>query len=63
TAASNGSHHHYWTPAKWIPPPLLDTGQDRINHYWHPEELFHPPEVERDPDRGAEPVVSQRYSR
>ncbi|MUL81571.1 MULTISPECIES: HNH endonuclease signature motif containing protein [unclassified Mycolicibacterium] len=33
---------------EWIPPPLLDTGQDRINHYWHPEELFHPPE-EDDP--------------
>ncbi|OBG87026.1 hypothetical protein A5699_20170 [Mycobacterium sp. E802] len=29
---------------EWIPPPLLDTGQDRINHYWHPEDLFHPPE-------------------
>ncbi len=28
---------------EWIPPPLLDTGQDRINHYWHPEDLFHPP--------------------
>lgn len=29
---------------EWIPPPLLDTGQDRTNHYWHPEDLFHPPE-------------------
>jgi hypothetical protein len=27
---------------EWIPPPLLDTGQDRLNHYWHPEDLFHP---------------------
>lgn len=33
---------------EWIPPPLLDTGQDRINHYWHPEDLFHPPEEDRD---------------
>lgn len=29
---------------EWIPPPLLDTGQDRINHYWHPEDLYHPPD-------------------
>ncbi|MEV0673881.1 HNH endonuclease signature motif containing protein [Mycobacterium sp. NPDC050441] len=29
---------------EWIPPPLLDTGQDRTNHYWHPEDLFHAPE-------------------
>ncbi|QRY44485.1 HNH endonuclease [Mycolicibacterium boenickei] len=29
---------------EWIPPPLLDAGQDRTNHYWHPEDLFHPPE-------------------
>ncbi|WP_135455216.1 HNH endonuclease signature motif containing protein [Mycobacterium sp. DL99] len=29
---------------EWIPPPLLDTGQDRTNHYWHPEDLFHSPE-------------------
>ncbi|CRZ14056.1 HNH endonuclease signature motif containing protein [Mycolicibacterium neworleansense] len=28
---------------EWIPPPLLDTGQDRTNHYWHPEDLFQPP--------------------
>lgn len=27
---------------EWIPPPLLDTGQDRINHYHHPEELLRP---------------------
>jgi hypothetical protein len=26
---------------EWIPPPLLDTGQDRLNHYWRPEDLFH----------------------
>lgn len=43
--------HDGWTThiredgrVEWMPPPLLDTGQDRINHYWHPEELFHPPE-------------------
>ncbi|QRY50167.1 HNH endonuclease signature motif containing protein [Mycolicibacterium septicum] len=36
---------------EWIPPPLLDTGQDRINHYRHPEDLFHPPEE----DEGDEP--------
>lgn len=29
---------------EWIPPELLDTGQDRTNHYWHPEDLFHPPD-------------------
>jgi hypothetical protein len=33
---------------EWIPPPLLDTGQDRVNYYWHPEDLFHPPEESRD---------------
>jgi hypothetical protein len=27
---------------EWIPPPLLDTGQDRINHQHHPEELLAP---------------------
>lgn len=27
---------------EWIPPPLLDTGQDRVNHYWHPEDLLRP---------------------
>uniref|UniRef100_UPI0021F25758 HNH endonuclease signature motif containing protein n=1 Tax=Mycolicibacterium brisbanense TaxID=146020 RepID=UPI0021F25758 len=39
---------HGWTTrvrddgrVEWIPPPLLDTGQDRLNHYWHPEDLFH----------------------
>ena len=26
--------------AEWIPPPLLDTGQDTTNHYFHPEELL-----------------------
>lgn len=35
---------------EWIPPPLLDTGQDRINHYWHPEDLFHPPEEDEGDD-------------
>ena len=24
---------------EWIPPPHLDTGQQRINHYHHPEKL------------------------
>jgi hypothetical protein len=27
---------------EWIPPPLLDTGQDRVNHQHHPEELLRP---------------------
>jgi hypothetical protein len=27
---------------EWIPPPLLDTGQDRINHHHHPDELLAP---------------------
>ncbi|MDT5302056.1 MAG: hypothetical protein QOG79_5298 [Mycobacterium sp.] len=27
---------------EWIPPPLLDTGQDRVNHYHHPDELLSP---------------------
>jgi hypothetical protein len=35
---------------EWIPPPLLDTGQDRINHYWHPEDLFHQPEEDEGDD-------------
>ncbi|MFN3006116.1 HNH endonuclease signature motif containing protein [Mycolicibacterium wolinskyi] len=42
---------HGWTTrirddgrVEWIAPPLLESGQDRINNYWHPEELFHPPE-------------------
>ncbi|ORA20838.1 HNH endonuclease signature motif containing protein, partial [Mycobacterium aquaticum] len=40
---------HGWTTRvrddgriEWVPPPLLDTGQDRLNHYWRPEDLFHP---------------------
>jgi hypothetical protein len=40
---------HGWTTRirsdgriEWIPPPLLDTGQDRINHYHHPDELLRP---------------------
>jgi Domain of unknown function (DUF222) len=28
--------------AEWIPPPQLDTGQDRINFYHHPERLLAP---------------------
>ncbi|OMB80818.1 HNH endonuclease signature motif containing protein [Mycolicibacterium conceptionense] len=35
---------------EWIPPPLLDTGQDRTNHYWHPEDLFHLPDNETGDD-------------
>ena len=27
---------------EWIPPPLLDTGQDRVNHHHHPDELLSP---------------------
>jgi hypothetical protein len=27
---------------EWIPPPLLDTGQDRVNHQHHPNELLSP---------------------
>jgi hypothetical protein len=37
-------HDHGWTThiradgrVEWIPPPLLDTGQDRLNHYWRPK--------------------------
>lgn len=29
---------------EWIPPPLLDTGQDRINHHHHPDELLCSPD-------------------
>ena len=25
---------------EWIPPPHLDTGQDRVNRYHHPQELL-----------------------
>ncbi|WP_082944991.1 HNH endonuclease signature motif containing protein, partial [Mycobacterium sp. 852013-50091_SCH5140682] len=57
---------HGWTTrirddgrVEWVPPPLLDTGQDRLNHYWHPDDLFHPntgdadptPEDHREPER------------
>ncbi|MBU9765338.1 DUF222 domain-containing protein [Mycobacterium sp. TNTM28] len=35
---------------EWIPPPLLDTGQDRTNHYWHPEDLFRPADKDREDD-------------
>lgn len=28
----------------WLPPPLLDTGQDTVNHHFHPEELLQPPD-------------------
>jgi hypothetical protein len=51
---------HGWTTRirsdgriEWIPPPLLDTGQDRINHHHHPGELLCPPE-ERPPENRAE---------
>jgi hypothetical protein len=39
---------------EWIPPPLLDTGQDRINHHHHPGELLCPPEERPPPDRGED---------
>jgi hypothetical protein len=38
----------------WIPPPLLDTGQDRINHHHHPNELLCPPEEQPPQDRGED---------
>ncbi|WP_018601625.1 HNH endonuclease signature motif containing protein [Mycobacterium sp. 155] len=51
---------HGWTThirtdgrVEWIPPLLLDTGQDRLNHYWHPEDLSHP-NKEADNADGAE---------
>jgi hypothetical protein len=28
---------------QWIPPPQLDTGQNRINYYHHPERLLAEP--------------------
>ncbi len=43
----------------WLPPPLLDTGQDRINHHFHPEELLRPPDKDDgdgdDGDDGDDP--------
>jgi hypothetical protein len=39
---------------EWIPPPLLDTGQDRINHHHHPNELLCPPEDRPPEDRGED---------
>jgi Domain of unknown function (DUF222) len=39
---------------EWIPPPLLDTGQDRINHHHHPNELLRPPEERPPEDRGED---------
>ncbi len=43
-----------WTTRKrkdgrtqWIPPPHLDTGQDRVNNYHHPEEYLLPDENEK----------------
>ncbi|WP_232006049.1 DUF222 domain-containing protein, partial [Mycobacterium sp. 852013-50091_SCH5140682] len=56
---------HGWTTRvrddgriEWVPPPLLDTGQDRLNHYWRPEDLFHPnhhaPDNPCDEDAGAD---------
>ena len=29
---------------EWIPPPHLDTGQNRVNYYHRPERLLHPPD-------------------
>jgi hypothetical protein len=39
---------------EWIPPPLLDTGQDRINHHHHPDELLCPPDERPPEDRGED---------
>jgi hypothetical protein len=39
---------------EWIPPPLLDTGQDRINHHHHPNELLCPPQEQPPEDRGED---------
>jgi hypothetical protein len=39
---------------EWIPPPLLDTGQDRINHHHHPNELLCPPQERPPEDRGQD---------
>ncbi|MBI3228314.1 MAG: DUF222 domain-containing protein [Mycolicibacterium cosmeticum] len=36
--------------AEWIPPPLLNTGQDTVNHHFHPEELLNPPDTQEDGD-------------
>ncbi|MET0475125.1 MAG: HNH endonuclease signature motif containing protein [Mycobacterium sp.] len=30
--------------AEWIPPPALDSGQNRVNHYHHPERLLAEPD-------------------
>lgn len=32
---------------EWIPPPLLDTGQPRVNPLHHPDDLFHGDEDDR----------------
>lgn len=34
---------------EWLPPPLLDTGRDRVNHRFHPAELLTPPMEEEKP--------------
>ncbi len=52
---------HGWTTRiradgriEWIPPLLLDTGQDRLNHYWRPEDLSHPNEKPLSDGRGED---------
>ncbi|MFY1621199.1 HNH endonuclease signature motif containing protein, partial [Micromonospora sp. WMMD736] len=47
----NKLRNHGWTVRKrhdgrieWLPPPHLDTGQNRVNNYHHPEELLAPDE-------------------
>ena len=46
-----------WTTRKrkdgrteWIPPPHLDTGQDRVNNYHHQEKYLLPEDREDDDD-------------
>jgi hypothetical protein len=40
---------------EWIPPPLLDTGQDRINTYHHPQ-LFFTKDTEGDDETDCQPT-------
>lgn len=35
---------------EWVPPPLLDTGQDRLNHYWKIEDLVEAPDEDNRPE-------------
>jgi hypothetical protein len=42
---------------EWVPPPLLDTGQDRLNHYWKTEDLVQPPDEDDGEDDGDGPLL------